>query len=215
MIIVVGGIKGGTGKTTIATNLAVLEASMKKKVLLVDADEQRSCSDWADQRSEAEKIQSSIVSITTISLTGRSIYQQIQKMKSDYDVCIVDTGGRDTTSQRSVLTIADKFIVPFKPRSFDIWTIGTVKSLIDEITACNEGLKSFYVINQGDSGGHDNQDALEILSELNSIKASPTIIAQRKAFSNAAADGLGVMELKKKDKKAIDEISALHRFICG
>lgn len=48
MIIVVGGIKGGSGKSTLTTNLTVNRALEGKRVLLVDADEQRSASDWAE-----------------------------------------------------------------------------------------------------------------------------------------------------------------------
>ena len=49
MITVIGGIKGGSGKTTLATNLSVMR-SAHTKVLLVDADEQKSASDWSQQR---------------------------------------------------------------------------------------------------------------------------------------------------------------------
>lgn len=214
-VIVVGGIKGGAGKSTIATNLAVVLASEKKRVLLIDADEQRSCSDWADQREESSSHfhEGCLAPLTTISLCGKSIYQQIAKLKSGYDVCVVDTGGRDTTSQRSALIVADKFIIPFKPRSFDIWTIKMVEKLIEEISSVNTQLKSYYIINQGDSKGSDNDDAMKILSEIKALTQIPTIIGHRKAFSNAAAEGLGVLELKKTDKKAIEEIYALYRFI--
>ena len=128
MIVVIGGIKGGSGKTTIATNLTVLRSASGKKVLLVDADEQKSASSWSQQR-ELENLQTSWV---TIQLAGSAIRSQIQKMVNDYDDIIIDVGGRDTTSQRSALTIADSFIVPFQPRSLDIWTLGSVKNLISE-----------------------------------------------------------------------------------
>ncbi|KKL80188.1 hypothetical protein LCGC14_2007240 [marine sediment metagenome] len=49
-IIVVGGVKGGSGKSTLSSNLAVLRSNAGKRVLLVDADEQRSISDWAEHR---------------------------------------------------------------------------------------------------------------------------------------------------------------------
>jgi chromosome partitioning protein len=122
MIIVIGGIKGGSGKSTLATNLTVIRALEGKRVLLVDADEQRSASDWAEHR-ESLGI---TTPWTTVQLIGSSVRSQLFKMSSDYDDVIVDTGGRDTTSQRSALTAADIFLAPFQPRSLDVWTVGKV-----------------------------------------------------------------------------------------
>ncbi len=212
MIIVFGGIKGGTGKSTLATNIAVCAANDRKKVLLIDADEQKSASDWANQRESSHKANG----VTTISMIGNRIHTQILKMKSDYDTIIVDAGGRDNVSQRSALTVADMFIVPFKPRSFDIWTFNPLKSLIDEISAVNEKLKCYYIINQGDSVGKDNMSAHVILEEcgMSSFECM-SVIVQRKAFVNAAADGLGVIELMPQDAKACAEIKNLYQSIYG
>jgi chromosome partitioning protein len=205
-IIVVGGIKGGSGKTTLSTNLAVLRAvEEKRKVLLVDADEQRSASDWAEHR-ESLGIPTPW---TTVSLLGASVRSQLLKMAEDYDDVIVDTGGRDTTSQRSALTAADMFLAPFQPRSLDVWTIGKVSSLLSEIRTVNQNLKAFAVINRGDAQGADNEGAAEILKESEGIIYLASTICQRKAFANAAAEGLGVIELKSQDKKAIAEIKQL------
>ena len=209
MIVVVGGIKGGSGKTTIATNLTVLRSASGKKVLLVDADEQKSASSWSQQR-ELEGLNTPW---TTIQLAGASIRSQILKMKVDYDDIIIDVGGRDTTSQRSALVCADKFIVPFQPRSLDIWTIPDVKTLIQDISSINENLQSFALINRGDSYGADNSDAIEVLKEIPNLKCLPFVIGQRKSFSNAAALGLGVVEMKIADKKAIDEMRNLYDLI--
>ena len=52
MIVLIGGEKGGTGKTTIATNLAALRALAGRDVLLVDTDPQGSASYWASSRDE-------------------------------------------------------------------------------------------------------------------------------------------------------------------
>lgn len=208
MIVVVGGIKGGSGKTTLATNLTVLR-SEEKKILLVDADEQRSSSDWADQR-EALGIETKW---STIQLAGKSIYAQLQRMRNDYQDIIIDVGGRDTTSQRSALTIADVFLVPFKPRSLDIWTIGSVKSMISEIKTVNPQMKAYAVINQADAQGKDNKDSLEVLESCPDLYCLKVSVGQRKAFANAAADGLGVIELKPQDKKAIQEMIDLYQVI--
>lgn len=209
-IIVVGGIKGGSGKTTIASNLVVLRSiDDRKKVLLVDSDEQKSISDWVTHRESM----SNRTPWTTISLFGPSVRTQIMKMRDDYDDIIIDTGGRDTTSQRSALTIADIFIVPFQPRSFDVWTVGSVASIINEIKAVNPNLKTFFFINRGDSAGGDNQGASDILKEIEGIDFIPTLVGQRKAFANAAAEGLAVSEMMLKDPKAINEIVSIKNYI--
>mgnify|MGYP000305301879 CR=1 FL=1 len=210
MITVIGGHKGGAGKTTLATNLTVLRSASGYKVLLVDADEQRSSSDWAEQR-ESFGIETSW---STIQLAGKSIFSQIQRLGADFDDVIIDVGGRDTTSQRSALTVADLFVVPFKPRSLDIWTIGAVKAMINEVKAVNPGLKCIAIINQADSRGQDNEDAIQALKECEEMTCLSFTIGHRKAFANAAALGLGVTELKTgQDKKAVEEISMFYDWI--
>lgn len=205
MIAVIGGIKGGSGKSTLATNLTVMRALQGKRVLLVDGDEQRSASDWAEHR-ESLGISTPW---TTVSLIGANMRAQLLKMANDYDDIIVDTGGRDTTSQRSALTVANIFLAPFQPRSLDVWTAGKVNSLISEIKTVNPKLICYAVINRADPKGVDNHDAATILKESTEFIYLETIIGQRKAFANAAAEGLGIIELKNQDKKAIQELKEL------
>ena len=206
MITVVGGIKGGGGKTTIATNLCVMRSKEFKKVLLVDADEQKTCSDWATQR-HALGIDTNW---TTIQLSGKSLHSEIKKMAPNYDDVIIDVGGRDTTSQRAALSIANKALIPFKPKSFDIWTLASVKSLILESKIFNPSLKAYAIINQADARGQDNEDAFDVIKESPEFICIPIPIGYRKAFANAAAEGLGITELKKSDAKAIDELKSLY-----
>jgi chromosome partitioning protein len=167
MILVIGGIKGGSGKTTIATNLCQLRASQGFKVLLVDADEQKSAYDWSLQRDHNGYGFNNLTmgggkSFVTVCMSGKAVYSNLVKMRSDYDDIIVDTGGRDTTSQRAALCDADKFLMPFKPSSVDIWTMGGVKRMIDECV--NSRLKSYAVISQADPKGKDNEEALNTMT---------------------------------------------------
>ncbi len=211
MITVVGGIKGGGGKTTIATNLCVMRSQEGKRVLLVDADEQRTASDWASQR-ESLGIETKW---TTIQLAGRAIHSEIKKLRYNYDDIIVDAGGRDTTTQRSSLTIANTCIIPFKPKSFDMWTLGAVKTMIREIRAVNESLAVYIVLNQAEPRGQDNEDAFEMINEITDFVCLPCSLGHRKAFANAASDGLSVVELKKQDAKSTAEIKELYKYVFG
>ncbi len=209
MIVVVGGIKGGSGKTTIATNLAVIRSASGNKVLLVDADDQKSSSSWSSHR-EQEDIFTPWI---TIQLSDLAVRTQVLKMQEDFDDIIIDVGGKNTQSQRAALTICDFYIIPFQPRSLDIWTLGSVKNLINEAYTINSNLKSYALINRGDFIGNDNQDAIEILQECPNLECLPFVIGQRKSFANAASEGLGVVEMKIQDKKAVNEILQLHDFI--
>lgn len=211
MLLVVGGLKGGTGKTTLATNLAVLRSIEGKKVLLIDADEQKSAWDWSAQRENYSEKE--ITSFASVIMGGEYIHAQIEKIKSDYDDIIVDTGGRDTNSQRSALTCADHLLIPFKPRSIDIWTIGGVKKLVNDIRRINPKLKCSAIVNQADPKGSDNEDAIQALSEEKIMECIKTFIGNRKSFANAASYGLGVVELEIQDLKAIKEIVGLYEII--
>lgn len=208
MIIVCGGIKGGTGKTTLATTIASYLCLKQKKVLLVDADEQQSAADWAEVRI----MQNLMISPTTISLFGSNIDKQLSRMISDYHDIIIDVGGRDTKSQRSALMLANIFIIPYKPRSLDIWTVSKVTALILEYRIVNPHMKPFFLVNQADSNGSDNTDVMKILTD-SGVTCIPHMIGNRKSFCHAASQGLSIFELKKKDKIAIKEFEDVYEFI--
>jgi chromosome partitioning protein len=210
MIITVGGIKGGTGKTTIAVNLGIALALASKDVLLVDADDQGTATDFAALRNQQGE---TLVSYTSIQLAGKAVREQVLKLKDKFNCIIIDTGGRDTTSQRAALSVSDILLIPLAPRSFDIWTIDLISRLIEEIAVINPALQAFSFLNRADVRGHENMTAQEILSEKDNITMLPVVISNRKAFSDACALGKAVVENIKKNQKASLEIENLINFV--
>lgn len=207
MNIVVGGIKGGSGKTTVATNLAVL-CAREQDVLLIDADDQETATDFTVLRNE--RIATG-AGYTSIKLTGAAVRTETQRLVNKYTTIIIDTGGRDTTSQRAALSVADILLVPFVPRSFDIWTLEKVSNLVAEMRLANPTLAAYLFINRADPRGQDNDGTAEVLKESTSLEFINTPLGSRKAFSNAAAQGLSVLELKPQDQKASEEIMVLYQ----
>jgi chromosome partitioning protein len=210
MIIVVGGIKGGSGKTTLATNLSVIRSAEGHDVLLIDADDQETSTDFTIIRNERRP---DGAGYTSIKLTGAAVRTETQHLANKYEDIIIDTGGRDTTSQRAALTVADFLLVPFVPRSFDVWTLEKVSSLVSEMQAANPDLQAYTFINRADPRGQDNDDAAEVLRETESLSFIETPLGARKALSNAAAAGLAVTEIKPQDPKATEEMMLLYRYI--
>ena len=210
MIITVGGIKGGSGKTTVATNLAIMRALSGRDVLLVDADDQETATDFTALRSERRP---EGAGYTSIKLSGPAVRTETLKLKAKYQDIVIDTGGRDTTSQRAALAVSDVLLIPFVPRSFDVWTIEKVAGLVGEMRAANPGLRALTFINRADARGSDNEDAAQVLGDSPALTLAPALIGQRKAFGNAAAEGLAVTELRQPDPKASEEITALYKLV--
>jgi len=100
-------------------------------------------------------------------------------------------------------------VVPFQPRSFDIWTLDKVAELIAEARGYNPTLRAVAVLNFADPQGPDNEAAATALKDAPGIEFLNTPIGRRKAFPNAAAEGRSVGELKRLDPKASAELAAL------
>jgi chromosome partitioning protein len=210
MIIVVGGIKGGSGKTTVATNLAILRAKDGRDVLLIDADDQETATDFTTLRNER---MDNNAGYTSIKLAGPALRTQTLRLVHKYEDVLIDTGGRDTTSQRAALTVADLLLVPFVPRSFDVWTLEKVGALVAEMQPANPQLQACTFLNRADARGQDNEEAIEVLKQTEQLRFIDAPLGTRKAFSNAAALGLAVTEVRPPDPKAIDEMMALYRYV--
>lgn len=206
MIIVTGGTKGGSGKSTIATNLAIIRASQGKEVLLVDADDQETAADFTALRNESLE---GGAGYTCIKLTGPSVRTEVKRLAEKYDDIFIDTGGRDTTSQRAALTIADILLVPFVPRTFDVWTLEKIDAVVEEMGTVNANLKAYIFLNRADPAGQDNFEAKDYLKEALNFEFLDTPIGTRKAFGNAQAKGLAITEFYPKNPKAEKEILTL------
>ena len=207
MIFTIGGIKGGSGKSTIATNLTIWLSKQGYDVLLIDADEQETATKFTKWRERVTKGNSGY---TATILTGDAVRQQVLKFKPKFDHIVIDTGGRDTTSQRAALFVSDIYLVPFNPRSFDLWTIADVENLVKEVRALKpDELHAFSILNRADPKGSDNKDSAELLNESTVIEHVGPAIVSRKSFANTASSGLGVIEGNPSDEKAVTEINLL------
>jgi chromosome partitioning protein len=207
-IFVSGGIKGGVGKTTLATNLAILLAAKGKDVLLVDADDQETASDFTMVRNETLADLGG-AGYTAVKLHGVAIRTDTLRLATKYDDVVIDVGGRDSAGQRAALSIADVYAIPFLPASFDVWTLDKVSQLIQEARPFNQKLLTVCFLNRADARGQDNEEAVAIAREIDGLTYLDAPLGNRKAFRTAASQGLAVTELKPTDPKATNEINVL------
>src|SRR5215212_4526151 len=179
MILTVGNTKGGVGKTTLAVNIAIARALAGRDVLLVDGDEQRTASDFTELRTELL----GHAGYTAVSLQGAALRTQVRQLAPKYEDVVIDVGGRDTGSLRAALTVSQTLLIPVQPRSFDVWAVGQIAELVREAREINDRLQALVVLNAADPQGHDNEEAVEAVREVEGLVVLDGVIGRRKAFS--------------------------------
>ncbi|NLZ17594.1 MAG: AAA family ATPase [Desulfobulbaceae bacterium] len=208
MIVTVGNTKGGVGKTTLAVNLAIARALAGKDVWLIDGDRQGTAQAAISIRSEAGHTPG--IACATYP-DGPTLRAQVQQQVGKFDEVIIDAGGRDSTALRAALVLSDVLLVPFQPRSYDVWALSDIAALIDEARSVRDGLRCYAVLNCADPGqtSSDNAEAAAAVAEVPQFEYLPAPLRRRKAFANAAGAGQCVFELKPQDAKASAELNAL------
>lgn len=214
MILLVGVEKGGTGKTTVAVNLAVMRAAAGKDVLIVDTDQQESATIWAMTRSQA----ATQPVITCVSLRGKVGFD-LSKLREKYDTVVVDAGGRDSVELRQAMAVCDKMIMPFRPSQFDTWSLNKMSQLLKDIAErTGQSVNASAMLNAVSSNPNvkESEEMRKVLEEY--ADEFPTLAASlsdRISFRRAARDGICVTELKKEfyDTKATSEIEKVYQEI--
>ena len=101
MVYLIGGLKGGVGKTTTAINLAIYLSGQGRDVLFVDADAQASASEFMGWRSEHTLDEH----LTFVELHGSRVRDEVRKLRSKFDDIVIDAGGGMRESQKFALIL--------------------------------------------------------------------------------------------------------------
>lgn len=208
MILLLGGEKGGTGKSTIATNLAVWLAKQGKDVILVDTDRQRTSSHFVERRN-------AVGGLPTVHSTEKygNVFDTVKDLSGRYEEVIVDAGGRDSEELRTALVAAHVLYVPLKASQPDLETSVHMNELVKLARGMNQRLRSKLVISMGPThpAVHEDEEASELLSELPEFGISGVVVRERKIYRDAMVEGRGVIEMS--NEKASVEIESLAKEI--
>ena len=178
-ILVVGSTKGGSGKTTLATNLAVLRTARRRSVLLIDGDKQENSLSFTQLRDD----NLGNIGFAAVSLRNRLLSAQGADLAAKYDDTIIDVGGQDNLSLRAALLIAETVLVPVQPRTYDILAFQQTLEIIEDARAGNpHEIRVCTILNMADPAGRDNEEALEFLKGIEGIEVLASI-GRRKSFS--------------------------------
>ena len=204
MKIAITSLKGGVGKTTIATNLAVCFAQKGYKVCIVDTDaEQESSISWAEQRPD------DLIRVAVMRVGEKTLIREVKQQEKNYDIVLLDGSPQLRELASATIAASDLVIVPISPSAYDFWALENFLGRLEQVRQMKaERLEAYILLNKFNESQNIGKELLEGLkNEFTEIPKLKTTIGERVAYKETISHGLGVTEYK--DKKAKDEIQAL------
>jgi len=183
-IVAVAGQKGGSGKSTVAINVASELHARGLRVLLVDADHQGTAVTWAGISTESEADEPPTVAM------GDNLRAQLPGMAESYDWAVIDCPGRGGKRQIAAMAIADVVLLPCGPSPADAWALSETAEEIERVRELRPDLRVAIVANKADRTaiGASSRKAAGTLG-FPSLRAT---LGERAAFREALAAGRGV-----------------------
>ncbi len=208
MKIAITSLKGGVGKTTIATNLAVCFAQKGYKVCIVDTDaEQESSISWAEQREDT------LTNVTVVRVGEKSLIREVKQMEKNFDIVFLDGSPQLRELASATIAASNFIIIPISPSAYDFWALESFMVRFEQVRQMREDkLEAYILLNKFNDNQNIGKELNESLkTEFADIHKLKTTIGERVAYKETISHGMGVTEYK--DKKAKDEIESLAREI--
>ncbi len=192
--------KGGTGKTTLALNLAVSFRAARKSVVVLDLDPQATATAWSDARQDGD-------SLSVLSCQHGRLPAVLQAAREGgADLVIIDTAPHSEAAALAAAKAADLILMPLRPEIFDLRAISNTVEMIQVAKK-----QPVAVLNAVPVRGPKVAEARGALAEMQ-LETAPMTIGNRAAFGYAAIASQGVEEYEP-DGTAAVEVKALRKWI--
>lgn len=194
-VVTVAQQKGGSGKTTLAVNLAVELHRRGLKVALLDTDPQGSLGRWFMARRAVMPTDG--LEFSTASAWG--VGYECEKLKKVADVVIIDTPPKVDADLRPALREADLVLVPVSASMMDLWATDGVYDLISR-----EGRRALIVLNRVKAGTRLGLQVAEAAAVVGGVATAT--LGQRVAYAETLGEGRAASEARG---PAVAEVRAL------
>ena len=194
MITLVGSLKGGSGKSTVAFNLGVWLALAEVSCRLIDIDPQATLTDVLEVR--REEAYTPVLPVLDKEALSPEYLRTV-------DEVLIDAGAADMDSLSRALALCDRVVVPVQPSQADIWSAQRFIRLVGSIER-ERPPEILGFINRGDThhAVRETDEAAAALVALPGIRFIKPRLSQRTVFRRSFSEGLAVFELEPKGKAA-------------
>ena len=212
-IVGVCGIRGGVGKTSVATSVALMAAREGKSVLLVDLDEEGSAMPWSQMR-DAKGLTPAVTSVRTHGTEG--IKQINTAFRGKFDLIVLDMFGArgDSKELLGAMAISDLVLIPTRPAGLAFHVLSTLDGHVGTASSVRPDLKAFMVLTFGTT--HPNIDeaagAEERCDKLENIHWGGVVMRNRKTFQRAMDNGSNIVETQP-DSRGAEEVQELYQLV--
>lgn len=191
--------KGGSGKTTLAANIAIELLGRGHSVAVLDTDPQGSLGRWFMTRREAMGGEPGL-EFATASAWG--VGYECEKLKKTNDFVLIDTPPKIDSDLRPALRESDLILVPVASSHVDLWATESILEMAERVDK-----PVLMVLNRAAARAKLTGEVAEMLDELDARRAQ-TVLGSRVIFAEVLGEGLGVSE-KARTGPAASELAAL------
>ena len=178
--------KGGAGKTTITAQVAVALARRGLRVGVIDIDPQGSLGQWYQVRGML--VPDGTENLTVVQASGWRLSTELDRMKRNTDVVLVDSPPHAETDVRLAVRAADLIIIPVQPSPMDLWA---TQATLDQ--AKKESTPVLIVFNRTPTRGRLVEAVRKKILEMN-VPVAEAVLGNRVAFASSMMEGKGVVE---------------------
>lgn len=195
--------KGGVGKTTLATGLAVAAQAAGLDVALFDLDPQASACKWSDRRQQELGEAGNTPTVRDIQIARLPHYLDAMR-EAGADLVILDCPPVHRDIAHDAASAADFILVPTKPEFYDI------SAMQQTVTAAQQiGKPVAVVLTMCAPVGSEIEEVKPVILAQGALLAPVTY--QRKAYGRSNMMGLSPQEFEP-NGKAAGEIRELYNF---